>query len=102
MLNSSQDILFYVLAICAIMLTAFTCWILYYIIAIIRNAYDATKSIKNKIDMLDDILKTIKANLNSAANYIGLVVTGIDKIVAYVQDKKNTKPKTTTKKKSSK
>lgn len=102
MLNSSQDILFYVLAICAIMLTAFTCWILYYIIAIIRNAYDATKSIKKKIDALDDILKTVKANLNSAANYVGLVVSGIDKIVAYVQNKKPSKPEKNNKKKSSK
>ena len=102
MLNTSQDILFYVLAICAIMLTAFTCWILYYIIAIIRNAYDATKSIKKKIDALDDILKIIKANLNSAANYVGLVVSGIDKIVDYVQNKKSTETKIKSKKKTSK
>jgi len=99
MLNSSQDILFYTLAICAIMLTAFTCWILYYIIAVIRNAYDMTKSIKKKIDALDDILKTIKINLNNAANYVGLVVTGIDKIVNYVQNKKSTEPKKDSKKK---
>jgi len=102
MLNTSQDILFYVLAICAIMLTAFTCWIFYYIIAIIRNAYDATKSIKKKIDALDDILKIIKANLNSAANYVGLVVSGIDKIVDYVQNKKSTETKIKSKKKTSK
>ena len=100
MLNSSQDILLYVFAICAIMLTAFTCWILYYIIAIIRNAYEATKSIKKRIDALEDILKIIKTNLNSAANYVGLVVSGIDKIVNYVQEKKSTTPKTTSKKKS--
>ena len=99
MLDSSQDILFYTLAICAIALTAFTCWILYYVIAVIRNAYSATKSLKRKIDALDDILKSIKANLNNAANYVGLVVTGIDKIVDYVQNKKPTGPKTTSKKK---
>ena len=93
MLNSSQDILFYVLAVCAILITAFTCWLLYYIISIVRNVYNLTKLLKGKLEMVDEILKLIKNNLTSASNYINLIVSGIDKIVDYVQ-KKNKKRKT--------
>jgi hypothetical protein len=91
MLNSSQDILFYVLAICAILITAFTCWLLYYFIAIIRNVYTLTQLLKGKLEAVDEILKLVKSNLSSASNYINLVVNGIDKIVNYVQNKNSRK-----------
>ncbi len=97
MLNTSQDLLFYVLALCAILITAFTCWLLYYFIAIIRNVYNLTKILKGKLEAVDEILKLVKNNLSSASNYINLVVTGIDKIVNYVQSK-NSRKKTSVKK----
>jgi len=100
MLDSSQDVLFYVIAISIISLTAFTCWLLYYFIAIIKNVYTVTKSLKKKMDMVDDILKSVKSNVSNAANYFGIVVSGIDKIVNYVQTKstkKSTKKKDKTK-----
>lgn len=94
MLDSSKDILFYVSAISIIALTVFMCWLLYYFIAIIRNVHSAAKSFKKKMDLVEDILKNIKSNVTNAANYIGIVVAGIDKIVDYVQKKKSAdKPK---------
>ena len=50
--------------------------------------------------MVDDILKSVKSNVSNAANYFGIVVSGIDKIVNYVQTKstkKSTKKKDKTK-----
>ena len=102
MLSTSQDLLFYVLALCAILITAFTCWLLYYFIAIIRNVYNLTKILKGKLEAVDEILKLIKNNLTSASNYINLIVTGIDKIVNYVQNKSTRKKATSKKSKSSK
>ena len=89
MLETSSDLLYITLAFCVFLLTAFICWLLYYFIAIIKNAYDLTKSIKQKIEIIDEILKTIKSSVSNTANYINLVVNGIDKIVDYVQQKKN-------------
>lgn len=88
MLETSQDLLFITLAFSALLLTAFSCWLLYYFIVIIKNAYDITKSIKQKMDMIDDILKSIKHAVSHTANYVGLAISGIDKIVDYVQTKK--------------
>ncbi|NCP16998.1 hypothetical protein CO134_00090 [Candidatus Kuenenbacteria bacterium CG_4_9_14_3_um_filter_39_14] len=90
MLDTSKDVLFYVSAISIIALTAFMCWLLYYFIAIVRNVYGLTRSLKKKMDLVEDILTSIKANVAHAANYIGIVVAGIDKIVNYVQQKKAT------------
>ncbi len=87
MLETSKDLLFITLAFCALLFTAFTCWLLYYFIAIIRNAYDITKSIKQKMAVIDEILKNIKNAVSSTASYIGLAINSIDKIVDYVQTK---------------
>lgn len=67
-----------------------------------------TKSVKEKIDMIDDILKTLKSKINSTANYVGVAVNSIEKIVDIVGRKKspvnkahgeeNESPKTKTKK----
>lgn len=92
MLETSKDLLFITLAICALLFTAFSCWLIYYFIAIIRNVYTVTKSLKEKMELVEDILQTAKANISSAANYIGIVVSGIDKIVDYVQGKNTKKP----------
>ncbi len=90
MLTSSQDILFYVLALCAIVLTAFIAWLLYYFIAIIKNVYNLTQLLKGKLETVDEILKLIKNHLSSAASYVGLIANGVDKLVNYLQQKKKT------------
>ncbi len=99
MLESSQDILFYVLAICAIALTAFFCWLFYYFISIVKNAYDLTKSLRKKMEVIDDILITIKSHVHSTANYIGIIVNGVERIVKYVSHRQNEQSKTSKNKK---
>jgi len=88
MLESSKDLLFIVLAICAIALTTCACWLLYYFIAMVKDVYQITKGIKKKIDLVDDILKTIKEKINSTASYVGLIFGSLEKIVDYFQQKK--------------
>ena len=88
MFETSKDLLFITLAFCAFLITAFSCWLLYYFIAIIKNAYNLTKSIKKKMDIVDEILETIKSSVSNTANYINLAINSIDKIVDYFQNKK--------------
>ena len=93
MLENSKDLLFITLALCALLFTAFSCWLLYYFIAIIRNAYVITKSIKEKMKMIDEILSNVKDSVKNTANYIGLAVNAVDKVVDIVQKKKTTRKK---------
>jgi hypothetical protein len=88
MLDTSKDLLFIVLAICAIFFTTFACWLLYYFIAIVKDVYQLTNGIKKKIDLLDDILKTLKEKISSTASYVGLIFNSVEKIVDYFQKKK--------------
>ncbi|NMB48779.1 hypothetical protein GYA13_05110 [Candidatus Kuenenbacteria bacterium] len=98
MLDSSKDLLFVVLAICAIAFTTFACWLIYYFIAIVKDVYSVTKGIKKKVDLLDDILKTIKEKINSTASYVGLIFNSVEKIVDYFQQKKTSSDRPASKK----
>lgn len=91
MLETSKDLLFITLAFCALLFTGFSCWLLFYFISIVRNAYTVTKTIKQKIDMVDEVLKTLKDKISSSANYIALLVNAVEKIVEHVQNKKTTR-----------
>ena len=97
MLETSKDLLFITLAFCVLLFTAFSCWLLYYFIAIIKNVYDVTKSIGEKMKIIDEILQTIKGSIKNTANYISLAVNGIDKIIDIVQNKKTADKKKTKK-----
>ena len=101
MLESSKDLLFIVLAVCAIAFTTFACWLLYYLVAIVKDTYSMTKSLKKKVELIDEILKTIKEKINSTASYIGLIFSGLEKIVDYVQRRK-TSPESKSAKKTAK
>ena len=102
MIETSKDILFIALAFCAVFFTAFLCWLLYYLVAITRDAYNITNSIKKKIDLLDDILVTIKEKINHTANYLALAVNGVEKIVDYLQKKKSNRDENSKKKNKNK
>lgn len=88
MLESSKDLLFISLAFCAIIFTAFVCWFIYYMIAIVKNAYKITKSVQEKIALIDEILQAIKNKVNRAGNFLSVAITGLEKVVNYVQKKK--------------
>ncbi|HOZ36879.1 MAG TPA: hypothetical protein PLR18_03570 [bacterium] len=90
MFDTSRDLLFISLAACAIVFTTFACWLLYYFIAVIKDVRGVTKSVKNKIDLLDEILNALKDKINSTASYVGLIVNGMEKVVDYVQKRKPT------------
>jgi hypothetical protein len=90
MFNTSGDLLRLTLAFCAIVITFFISWLLYYFIAIIRNAYRATRALKRKIDMLDEIMGTIKEQVSHMGNYLGLIIAGLEKIISYVQTRHDT------------
>ncbi len=89
MLETSLDLLYIIIAFCVLWLTIFTSWWLFYVIMIMRRAYQITTSIKKKLKMLDDLTKSAKDKLENTALYINLAAEGISKIVGYFKNEKN-------------
>jgi len=87
MLETSKDLLFVVIAFCILWFTVFICWGLYYFISILRNTSKMTVSIRQKLELVDKILKLIKEKLEKGTNHMALVSDSIIKLVGFVMEK---------------
>lgn len=100
MLETSKDLLFLVLALCALLFTVFSCVLLYYFISIIKNIKDIIGGVKQKLDAVDEVIQSVKAKVNNTASFITLGMKAFEKITDYVGKKQTTKTTSGRKKKS--
>jgi len=102
MLETSKDLLYIVIAFCVLWFTVFLCWLMFYFISIIKNVYKIIKGIKEKIALLDDMLKNVKSKVDNSAAYVGMIANAAIKVADYVKEKKtkNSATKKKTNKKS--
>ena len=89
MLETSLDLLYIIIAFCVLWLTIFICLWLFYIIMIIRKIYQITKTIKEKLKLIDELTQTAKNKLEHATLYIDLAAQGIGKIIGYIKNRKD-------------
>lgn len=81
MFNTSQDILYLIIAICAGLLTIFVCWIMFYVIMIVRRVYRVTNEIKEKVERFEQAIER-------SASHLGLMVEIVKELVRYLAGKK--------------
>lgn len=100
MLNESKDILFIVIAICVAVFTFFISWALYYVVMMLKRAHIMIKEIsdfiaglKEKLDRVENLLKTIEEKIKNSASYLPLVMKGVTELIDYVKRKKEQKTK---------
>ena len=102
MLETSKDLLYIVIAFCILWLTAFICWLLYYMISIIGNVRKVVKTVQDKVEKVEEVIELVKKKIESSATYLGLIVEGVGKLVDYFKTKQTSAgqtPKRQTKKK---
>ena len=60
-----------------------------------RNARDKkmTKSARKKLDLIDQILETVKKKVETTANYLPPLIEGMGKLAAHFKDKKTSQKK---------
>jgi len=80
-ISNSQDVLFLVLALCALWLTAFLAWFLFYAIMTVKQGYQAVRQIKSKIDAVDEIITLVREKITSTASYMGIIISGVRKVI---------------------
>lgn len=81
----SQDILYIVLAFCAMWFTAFLCWLMYQVVSIIRRAHDVLELVERKVDLLERSITGIKAKFDSGASVFVTVSDALKRLVDVVR-----------------
>ena len=88
MVQTSQDVLFIVLAVVVAAIGIFFCLGAYYVIQILRKGHRAVAAVQEKIEMVGDILNAVKEKVNSSANQIALITQGVTKIIGFIKSRK--------------
>lgn len=71
--QSSQDILYIVLALCVLWFTVFLCWLLYQAARVLRNANRIIESLARKLELISDAVEFIKKRVDGLSSHMGVV-----------------------------
>jgi uncharacterized protein YoxC len=87
----SQDILYIVLAFCALWITAFMCWLIWQVAMILKNVNDVMGEVREKIVKIEEAITGIRGKFERATVGLSFLVDGIRKIAEYVIERKTEK-----------
>ena len=87
MFVTSHDILNWVLAICAVSLTFFLCWALFYFVSSIQNIYKLIKRIEDGVTKAEGIIEMAKDKLRNSSTYFMILGEIAKKAMDFVAEK---------------
>lgn len=88
MLNTSLDVFYLTLSICAVLITVFLCLALYYFVRMERNTVYTMEKFTNVIRKADEILEMAKDKIHSSGTYVAATANAVKTVVEYMQDAK--------------
>ena len=97
LIETSKDLLFVVLAFCVLWLTVFLSWLLYYVIALARDAESLVRQIKGAVEKVDSLAHAMHDKMERSAASLTLIAQAVKELIVWgIQEK--AKMKTTSKK----
>lgn len=87
MLQTSQDLLNIVIALCVFLFTVFVCWAIYYFARILQQAFRMIKEMRDRINKIDEVIKAFKEKIDHSTSYLLLIGEGVKKLVEVIQEK---------------
>ncbi|MBN1585579.1 hypothetical protein JW899_04410 [Candidatus Uhrbacteria bacterium] len=88
MIETSKDLLFVVLALCVLWLTVFLSWLLYYVIAIVRDVDRVIRLIKVVATKIDGLASSLNEKLDRSAASFSLVAKAMKEVVTWAIEQK--------------
>ncbi|MBI2552255.1 hypothetical protein HYW17_03095 [Candidatus Uhrbacteria bacterium] len=89
MVADAKDILYLVLAFCVLWFTIFVCWLLYYFIAIMREARGMTEDVREKINKALGIFESLKEKLERSLSIFSGIAEGVKYVGSYLMDRRS-------------
>lgn len=84
----AKEILFIVLAFCAVWITLFVCWFIYQLAVVIKNLNDVLDEVKTQIERVEQALNGIKSKFDTGTGHLGTMADHIKDTVKEWKEKK--------------
>ena len=81
MFNTSQDLLFIVLALCIMWFTVFLCWLLYQAASMLRNVNRMVEHLLHKLELIADAMHFIRGKMDGMSNSMSAVSVMLGRLV---------------------
>jgi hypothetical protein len=88
MIQTSQDLLFLVLAFCVLWITILFCWGLYYLVVMLRDAYKISKNVNRKIEAFGELIEALKSKVSTMGAFLTLFSHGLSAFIDHLKEKK--------------
>lgn len=86
MLETSEDILNIVKALCLIGFTVFAMWGMYYFAMIFKQLYGIIKEMRERVNKIDELIRKAKEKLEHPAAYLAVFGELAKKIISVAKD----------------
>ena len=87
MLENSKDLFLVAASLSLIWFTIFVCWAMYYLVVMLRNVSRMTTSVREKLELVDSILKLVKDKLEKGSNHMAVIADSAIKLVGLFMEK---------------
>ena len=103
LIETSKDLLYVVLAFCVLWLTVFLSWLLYYVIAIVRDTEALVHQVKRAVEKVDSLAHAAHEKMERSAASFSLVASAVKELVVWgIQERAKSKPEPKEKEKAGK
>lgn len=91
MFETSKDVLNLVIAAAVAVFTIFLCYLLYYIISMLRQANHTVTLIRERMESLGEMFESLKEKVGHSSNYLALLAKSVVSLLQYLQQRKEKK-----------
>ncbi len=91
MLENSKDLLFIVLSFCALWVTVFLCWLIYYLVSILRNTNTMVEELRDRFRGIEETMRAIRDRIEHATSSMGFVSEGVIKLIQFFISRRKSK-----------
>lgn len=75
-----------VLAFCALWLTIFIAWFIYYLAMTVRQVFLSAKEMRERVHRVDELIDSAKEKIEHSTSYLMLIGEGVKKLVEVVRE----------------
>lgn len=83
MLENSKDLLYIVLSFAVLWVTVFLCWLIYYLVSILRNANEMVEELRERFRGIEDAIRSIRDKMEHATSTLSFVSEGVMRLIQY-------------------
>ena len=88
MFESSKDVLYLVISFCILWVTVFLCWMLYYIMRLLRNASQIIEEFRMRLQALTEVVHYVRGKVEHISNLVTIATSGVSGFVKKAVEKK--------------